>query len=377
MKHQVVFTRRSLCKSLREGSRKVAEPRKLIVVCDKRAKLEVQSRQQVKRVSLYHIRKEEGCVFPVVRRNKKILKVLQLLKAGCESNKTIHVVTSKKKGLSEIEGLYGYDFVQVLKHPEKFDFHRGAPKSGLWSVTKEKSSSVIMETDWNQTDILYLRDPLERDIGVLKTSAEQLLASRVRDVVAVNTHPGHHAGPKRAMNYCTLNNIAIAAKLLKEAKPNLRIGVLDLDVHPGDGTQEFVEQHQHLIRKYVSIHCTTKFMNMNSSLGSNGAGLRLDDGGKVIPERFIAKIAEVLTAWNRERLHVIIVAMGFDTLKRDPFKVGFQMLPVHFRDIGHMLAQRQEQLFFVQEGGYNLNETASAFDYLIKGFKRGRCELAS
>jgi acetoin utilization deacetylase AcuC-like enzyme len=229
-----------------------------------------------------------------------------------------------------------------------------------------------------QDDFGYLRDPLERDLGVLKTSVEQLLAKKVHDVIAVNTHPGHHAGPNRAMNYCTLNNIAIAAGLLKEARPSLKLGVLDLDVHPGDGTQEFVKQHQHLIDKYVSIHCTTKFMHMNSSLGSNGRGLRLDKEFKVVPERFIAKIADVLTSWNQERLDVIIVAMGFDTLKRDPLaKVGFQMLPVHFRAIGHMFSQRPEQIFVVQEGGYNLNETARAFDYLIKGFKRGRDELAS
>jgi acetoin utilization deacetylase AcuC-like enzyme len=370
--HRAEFATKRLCKSLREGPRKMAELRQLIVVCDKRAKFEVQARQQVKKVSL------TNDTFPTVRRNKKILKVLQMMKAEWKSNKMIHVVTSRKKGLSEIETLYGHDVVQVLKHPENFDFHREKDNRVLWNITREKSSSVIMQTDLTQEHFKYLRDPLERDIGVLKTSVEQLLAKKEHDVVAVNTHPGHHAGPKRAMNYCTLNNIAIAARLLKEARPSLKLGVLDLDVHPGDGTQEFVEQHRHLIKKYVSIHCTTRFENMNSSLGSNGVGLRLDKEFKVIPERFIAKIAEVLTAWNRERLDVIIVAMGFDTLKRDPLaKVGFQMLPVHFRDIGYMFAQRPEQLFFVQEGGYNLNETARAFDYLIKGFKRGRSELAS
>jgi acetoin utilization deacetylase AcuC-like enzyme len=376
MKYQDDCTKKRFCKSLREGSRKTADLRQLIVVCDKKAKFEVQARQQVKKVPLTHLR-EGSYAFPTVRRNKKILKVMQMLKDGSKSNKTIHVVTSQKKGLSEIESLYGHDVVQVLKNPGKFDFHREKDSKELWNITKKKSSSVIMQADWDQIDFHFLRDPLERDLGVLKTSVEKLLANRAHDVVAVNTHPGHHAGPKRAMNYCTLNNIAIAAQLLKEARPSLQLGVLDLDVHPGDGTQEFVEQHRHLIKKYVSIHCTTKFMNMNSSLGSNGAGLRLDKECKVVPERFIAKIAEVLTAWNRERLDVIIVAMGFDTLKRDPFKVGFQMLPVHFRDIGYMLAQQRQQLFFVQEGGYNLNETARAFDYLIKGLQRGRGELSS
>jgi acetoin utilization deacetylase AcuC-like enzyme len=268
------------------------------------------------------------------------------------------------------------EIVQVLKRPDSFDFNKLKDKGVLWTVTKDQASSFIMQTDCTQDDFKWLRDPLERDVGVLKTSVEQLLANRVHDVIAVNTHPGHHAGPNRVANYCILNNIAIAARLLKQARPSLKVGVLDLDVHPGDGTQEFVKQHRHLINKYVSIHCTTKFLNMNSSLGSNGVGLRLNREFKVPPERFIAKIADVLTTWNRERLDVIIAAMGFDTLKRDPLaKVGFQMLPVHFREIGHIFSQRPEQIFFVQEGGYNLNETALAFDYLIKGFNRGRGEL--
>lgn len=344
--------------------------RQLIVVCDKRAKIEVQSRQQVKKVAL------TNNAFPTVRRNKKILKVLQMLKAETKSNKKMQVVTSRKKGLSEIESLYGQDVAQVFKHPEHFEFNPEKDKRGIWIVTKEPSSSVIMQTDLTQDDFKVLRDPLERDLGVLKTSVEQLVSKKVHDVIAVNTHPGHHAGPNRAINYCILNNIAIAARLLKEAKPSVRIGVLDLDVHPGDGTHEFVMQNRHLINKYVSIHCTAKFLNMNSSLGSNGVGMRMNKEFKVVPERFIAKIADVLTTWNRERLDVIIVAMGFDTLKRDPLaKVGFQMLPVHFREIGHIFAQRPEQLFFVQEGGYNLNETARAFDYLIRGFKKGRMSL--
>lgn len=369
--HREDFASKRLCSHVRAASRKMlAAKRQLIVVCDKRAKFEVQARQQVKKVAL------TNDAFPMVRRNKKILKVLQMLKAEAKSNKMVQVVTSRKKGLSEIESLYGKDVVEVLKHPEGFDFSRRREKGLLWNVTKDQSACLIMQTDCTQDDFKCLRDPLERDVGVLKTSVAQILADKVHDVIAINTHPGHHAGPNRVANYCILNNIAIAARLLKQARPSVKVGVLDLDVHPGDGTQEFVEQHRHLINKYVSIHCTARFLHMNSCLGSNGVGLRLNREFKVPPERFIAKIEEVLTNWNSERLDVIIVAIGFDTLKRDPLaKVGFQMLPVHFRDIGHIFSQRPEQIFFVQEGGYNLNETARAFDYLIKGFNRGRSEL--
>ncbi len=46
----------------------------------------------------------------------------------------------------------------------------------------------------------------------------------------------HHAGPDVAAGFCPVNDIALAAMALWQDQPSLRIGILDLDAHPPDGT---------------------------------------------------------------------------------------------------------------------------------------------
>jgi acetoin utilization deacetylase AcuC-like enzyme len=59
------------------------------------------------------------------------------------------------------------------------------------------------------------------------------------DVVFCNVRPpGHHAERNRAMGFCLLNNIAIAAKHALDHHGVQRIAILDFDVHHGNGTQD-------------------------------------------------------------------------------------------------------------------------------------------
>jgi acetoin utilization deacetylase AcuC-like enzyme len=359
------------CTSLDRGS-----SRQLIVVMDENAKAEVETKQCIRKLRKLYSWKPQ---FPLVRRNKKIMKVIKMDKAASKTFAKATVVTSKKGLLTEAYCAYDKDVVEVLQDPKRYEFRRVKPdRNGYtmwaWNVSRRNSKSIIMQSDFRKKELCFMVSELERDLGVLGKSVDQLLAKKTHDVVAVNTHPGHHASPKKAVNYCALNNVAIVARLIKRQAPKLKVGVIDLDVHPGDGTHKFLQQQPDLVHAYVSIHTTIRFLNMNSKLGSNGLGLNWDEKRKVSVERFFANVEKVLSAWNDKKLDIIIVSMGFDTLKSDPDAkcLGFQMCPYHFREVGSMFAQRPEQIFILQEGGYNLNDTARAFDFLLKGFRRGR-----
>lgn len=305
-------------------------------------------------------------------------------KSASKTNAKAKVVTSKKGILSEAHCAYDEDVLRVLQDPHSYEFTRVKPnRNGIalwaWNISKANSKAIIMQSDFRKKELSFMVSELERDLGVLRKSVDQLLAKKTHDVVAVNTHPGHHASPKKAVNYCALNNIAIVARLIKRQAPKMKIGVIDLDVHPGDGTHKFLKQQPDLVDAFVSIHTTIKFLNMNSNLGNNGLGLKWDEKRKVSVDRFFSNVEKVLNTWSRQRLDIIIVSMGYDTLKSDPDAkcLGFQMCPHHFSQIGSMFAQRPEQIFILQEGGYNLNDTALAFDFLIKGFRRGRKTFAN
>lgn len=233
-----------------------------------------------------------------------------------------------------------------------------------------------MESDFKQDEMSETVPEFESDMGVLVESVRKLMSKKANDVIAINTHPGHHAAPRRATNYCAFNNVVFAVGLIKKNHPNLKVGVIDIDIHPGDGTLRFVKQNRHLLDKFVSIHCGYNFWKSRMGRDFGNHGIKLTrTRGEVTAQRFRSSIKRVLKAWSSSHLDVIIVSLGFDTLKSDPLggdNLGFQVLPADFYDVGNTFAQRPEQLFFIQEGGYDVSGGAIAFEYLIRGFRQGR-----
>ncbi len=71
-----------------------------------------------------------------------------------------------------------------------------------------------------------------RSVGATVAAARAALAEGVAANLAGGTH---HASASRGSGYCVFNDVAVAARLLQAEAP-LRIVVVDLDVHQGDGT---------------------------------------------------------------------------------------------------------------------------------------------
>ena len=63
--------------------------------------------------------------------------------------------------------------------------------------------------------------------------------------------PGHHAEPDRAMGFCLLNNVAIAAEAARRAGAE-RVLIVDWDVHHGNGTQDIFAARRDVL--YMSSH---------------------------------------------------------------------------------------------------------------------------
>src|SRR6202011_2260328 len=62
--------------------------------------------------------------------------------------------------------------------------------------------------------------------------------------------PGHHALANRAMGFCLLNNVAVAAAAL--AQRGERVVVVDWDLHHGNGAQDIFWDDPRVL--YVSTH---------------------------------------------------------------------------------------------------------------------------
>ena len=72
-----------------------------------------------------------------------------------------------------------------------------------------------------------------RSVGATLAAARAALAEGVAANLAGGTH---HAFASRGSGYCVFNDVAVASRVLQAEDPRLRIVVVDLDVHQGDGT---------------------------------------------------------------------------------------------------------------------------------------------
>ena len=64
--------------------------------------------------------------------------------------------------------------------------------------------------------------------------------------------PGHHTGPDRAMGFCLLNHVSIAARYAQATYGFERVAILDWDVHHGNGTQDIHWEDPSVL--FVSLH---------------------------------------------------------------------------------------------------------------------------
>jgi acetoin utilization deacetylase AcuC-like enzyme len=87
--------------------------------------------------------------------------------------------------------------------------------------------------------------------GGLVEMVDAMIEGPISRGVALLRPPGHHARPARAMGFCLLNNVAIAAAHAR-SRGIERVLVMDWDVHHGNGTQEMFWKDPGVL--YVSTH---------------------------------------------------------------------------------------------------------------------------
>jgi len=157
--------------------------------------------------------------------------------------------------------------------------------------------------------------------GAVAEVAAEVWDRRASAGFALIRPPGHHATAKRAMGFCLLNNIAIAARHVQSLGCE-RLMIVDFDVHHGNGTQEIFRADPSVL--YLSTHQSGIYPGTGSlSETGEGAGegtvvnLPLpayagDEALSSAIEQFASPLA------RRFKPQMILVSAGFDTHWSDP-----------------------------------------------------------
>jgi len=166
--------------------------------------------------------------------------------------------------------------------------------------------------------------------------------------------PGHHAEYNRAMGFCLINNVAVAAhNALLHCD---RIAIVDWDVHHGNGTQHTFYGTDRVL--YCSIHQEYMFPYTGTAdetgAGSGRgytvnaplpAGSDIDDYHCIFSEIFVPVI-------ERFSPDALIVSAGQDILFDDPLG-SMRIRPPDFECLTRMLVQAGGvPIALVLEGGY-------------------------
>ena len=206
--------------------------------------------------------------------------------------------------------------------------------------------------------------------GAACQGIDAVMSGEAQNVFCAVRPPGHHAEHDKAMGFCLINSVAVAARYVKDRYKVGRVAIVDFDVHHGNGTQDVFQNDESVF--YASSHQSPCYpgtgretetgvgniLNVEFAPGTHGPEFR---------DAYQHKIFPAIEAFKPDFL---IVSAGFDAHWRDPLaqlevdEDDFAFVTKGLKDI----AARHcgGNLVSVLEGGYDLQGLSASVAAHIK-----------
>ncbi len=201
-------------------------------------------------------------------------------------------------------------------------------------------------------------------VGGILDAVDKVMNGTLDNIFCAVRPPGHHAETSAAMGFCYFNNVAIAARYLQNRWNIKKVGIIDFDVHHGNGTQHIFEQDPSVF--YYSIHQHPSFAYPGTGREfeyGKGAGQGYTKNSPMLPgqgdEEYKAQIKNTLLVdFEKFEPEVILVSAGFDAHVDDDMSdinLSTQWFTWMIKSIMKMAdSYCNGRLISVLEGGYSL-----------------------
>jgi len=203
-----------------------------------------------------------------------------------------------------------------------------------------------------------------RAAGAVIAATDAVMAGELENAFCAVRPPGHHACHDKAMGFCFLNNVAIAARHAIEHHGLTRVAIVDFDVHHGNGTEDILSNDhrvlmvgifQHPFYPYSGTeHPAANMLNLPVPAYTRGMDVR-----ELIEACWMPRLEEF-------KPQMIFVSAGFDAHRDD----DLGQLKLNEQDFGWItsrivdVARRHSngRIVSMLEGGYNLDALARSVE---------------
>ena len=254
----------------------------------------------------------------------------------------------------------------TLVHPEKHinKIFNKIPDTGLLGIEQEPYADTMLCPD--------SKNAILRSCGAGIAAVDELMVNDERVFCAIRP-PGHHAETTRVNGFCFINNIAVTARYLQKNFKIKKVGIIDFDVHHGNGTQEIFYNDNSVA--YASIHEHPLFPGTGSE-NETGVGnifnapIKPGTKGTEFLNIFEKKILKPLDEFQPE---VILISAGFDAHTRDPLaninleSIDYFKITKKIVELANIHSNGRVISFF--EGGYDLQALSESIKEHIKALK--------
>lgn len=180
----------------------------------------------------------------------------------------------------------------------------------------------------------------------------------------------HHAGRARAEGFCYINDVCLAAG--RWARAGLKVMVIDIDAHHGNGTQDFFYDDPRVLT--VSIHESGETLypfggkvteiGTGIGLGCNvNVPLAAESDDEVFDLVFNSVVPPLIEAFKPDR---VIGVMGVDTFSSDPL-THLRMTNNSYLRAVRTIREMVPRWIALGAGGYNADNVARGWTLLWAG----------
>jgi len=251
--------------------------------------------------------------------------------------------------------------------PDSFGPRDGVRRPGPDADIRARAAYYCRDT---ATPIVEDTWPAAKEAAAVALTAAQRVDDGAPWAYALCRPPGHHAAREEFSGFCYLNNAALAASTLKSRHG--RVGIIDLDFHHGNGTQDLFWDDADVF--YTSLHGPPDrhfpfFSGFGDEKGGDdapGATLNFPMPDGTEDNQYLTTLERAAEAVAGFDPACLVVSLGLDIARTDP--VGtFRITHGGLRRAGRLIGQLGRPAVIVQEGGYDLVGLSAQLEAFLGG----------